>query len=169
MKDQIVNKMFKKHLVDFFIIIFIFLIDRSSKLLVIGSPGTYEQYGISVTSFLSFNLIWNEGIAFGLFSFNEKIYYNFLTIFICSIIAVIIWLMLKSEGFEKFSYIMIIGGSFGNVFDRIFYSAVPDFIDIHFNNFHWFIFNVADIFVTLGIFCLIGIEIFSKKINENYK
>ena len=77
--------------------------------------------------------------------------------------------MFRSKGFEKLCYIMIIGGSFGNVFDRIFYSAVPDFIDIHFNNFHWFIFNVADIFVTLGIFCLIGIEIFSKKINENYK
>ena len=169
MKDQIVNKMFKKHLVDFSIIIFIFLIDRSSKLLVISSPGTYEQYGISVTSFLNFNLIWNEGIAFGLFSFNEKIYYNILTIFICLIITIIIWLMFRSEGFEKLSYIMIIGGSFGNVFDRIFYSAVPDFIDIHFNNFHWFIFNVADIFVTLGIFCLISIEIFSKKINENYK
>ena len=169
MKDRIVNKMFKKHLVDFSIIIFIFLIDRASKLLIIGSPETYEQYGISVTSFLNFNLIWNEGIAFGLFSFNEKIYYNILTIFICLIITIIIWLMFRSEGFEKLSYIMIIGGSFGNVFDRIFYSAVPDFIDIHFNNFHWFIFNVADIFVTLGIFCLISIEIFSKKINENYK
>ena len=160
--------MLKKYLVDFSIIIFIFLIDRISKLLIIGSPETYEQYGISITSFLNFNLIWNEGIAFGLFSFNEKIYYNFLTIFICLIVAVIIWLMLRSKGFEKLSYIMIIGGSFGNVFDRIFYSAVPDFIDIHFNNFHWFIFNVADIFVTLGIFCLIGIEIFSKKTNENY-
>jgi len=158
--------MFKKHLVDFSIIIFIFLIDRVSKLLIIGSPETYEQYGISVTSFLNFNLIWNEGIAFGLFSFNEKIYYNLLTIFICLIVVVIIWLMLSSKGFEKLSYIMIIGGSFGNVFDRIFYSAVPDFIDIHFNNFHWFIFNVADIFVTLGIFCLISIEIFSKKKNE---
>ena len=161
--------MLKKHLVDFSIIIFIFLIDRISKLLIIGSPETYEQYGISVTSFLNFNLIWNEGIAFGLFSFNEEIYYNLLTIFICLIVAIIIWLMLRSKGFEKLCYIMIIGGSFGNVFDRIFYSAVPDFIDIHFNNFHWFIFNVADIFVTLGIFCLIGIEIFSKKINENYK
>ncbi len=161
--------MFKKHLVDFFIIIFIFLIDRASKLLIISSPETYEQYGISVTSFLNFNLIWNEGIAFGLFSFDEKLYYNFLTIFICLITAVIIWLMFRSSGFEKLSYIMIIGGSFGNVFDRIFYSAVPDFIDIHFNNFHWFIFNVADIFVTLGIFCLIIIEIFSKKTNENYK
>ena len=158
--------MLRKHLIDFSIIIFIFLIDRISKLLIIGSPETYEQYGISITSFLNFNLIWNEGIAFGLFSFNEKIYYNFLTIFICLIIAIIIWLMFRSKGFEKLSYIMIIGGSFGNVFDRIFYSAVPDFIDIHFNNFHWFIFNVADIFVTLGIFCLISIEIFSKKKNE---
>ena len=161
--------MLKKHLVDFSIIIFIFLIDRASKLFIINSSETYEQYGISVTSFLNFNLIWNEGIAFGLFSFDEKQYYNFLTIFICLIIVVIIWLMFRSKGFEKLSYIMIVGGSFGNVFDRIFYSAVPDFIDIHFNNFHWFIFNVADIFVTLGIFCLIGIEIFSKKINENYK
>ena len=155
--------MLKKHLIDFSIIIFIFLIDRISKLLIIGYPETYEQYGMSVTSFLNFNLIWNEGIAFGLFSFNKKIYYNLLTIFICLIVAIIIWLMLRSKGFEKLSYIMIIGGSFGNVFDRVFYSAVPDFIDIHFNNFHWFIFNVADIFVTLGIFCLIGIEIFSKK------
>ena len=161
--------MLKKHLLNFSIIILIFLIDRISKLLIIGSPETYEQYGISITSFLNFNLIWNEGIAFGLLSFNEKIYYNLLTIFICLIVAVIIWLMLRSKGFEKLCYIMIIGGSFGNVFDRIFYSAVPDFIDIHFNNIHWFIFNVADIFVTLGIFCLISIEIFSKKTNENYK
>jgi signal peptidase II len=167
-KDRIVNKMLKKHLVDFSTIIFIFLIDRVSKLLIISSPETYEQYGISITSFLNFNLIWNEGIAFGLFSFDEKLYYNFLTIFICLITIIIIWLMFRSSGFEKLAYIMIIGGSLGNVFDRIFYSAVPDFIDIHINNFHWFIFNVADIFITLGIFCLISVEIFSKKKNENY-
>ena len=155
--------MLKKHLIDFSIIIFIFLIDRVSKLLIISSPETYGQYGISITSFLNFNLIWNEGIAFGLFSFNEEIYYNLLTIFICLIVAIIIWLMLRSKGFEKLCYIMIIGGSFGNVFDRIFYSAVPDFIDIHFNNFHWFIFNVADIFITIGIIFLISFEIFGKK------
>ena len=163
--------MLKKHLVDFSIIIFIFLIDRISKLLIIGSPETYEQYGISITSFLNFNLIWNEGIAFGLFSFEQKLYYNLLTIFICSITVVIIWLMLRSKGFEKLSFIMIIGGSFGNIFDRIFYSAVPDFIDIHFYNYHWFIFNVADIFITLGIISLISIEIFNsknKKKNESF-
>ena len=170
MKDQTVNKMFKKHLVDFSIIIFIFLIDRVSKLLIISSPETYEQFGISITSFLNFNLIWNEGIAFGLFSFDEELYYNLLTIFIILVTILIIWLMLKSKGFERFSFIMIIGGSSGNIFDRVFYSAVPDFIDFHVNNFHWFIFNVADIFITLGILFLISIEIFNnKKVkNENY-
>ena len=165
MKDRIVNRMLKKHLVDFSIIIFIFLIDRVSKLLIINSPETYEQYGISVTSFLNFNLIWNEGIAFGLFSFDEKLYYNFLTIFICLITFIIIWLMFRSSGFEKLSYIMIVGGSLGNIFDRIFYSAVPDFIDIHINNFHWFIFNVADIFITLGVILLILTEFF--KLNND--
>jgi len=161
--------MLKKYLVDFSIIIFIFLIDRASKLLIIGFPETYEQYGISITSFLNFNLIWNEGIAFGLFSFDEKLYYNLLTIFICLITVVIIWLMFRSKGFERLSFMMIIGGSLGNIFDRIFYSAVPDFIDIHVNNFHWFIFNVADIFITMGIICLISIEIFGAKKVENEK
>ena len=156
--------MLKKYLLDFSVIIFIFIIDRVSKLLIISSPETYEQNGTSVTSFLNFNLIWNEGIAFGLFSFDEKLYYNLLTIFICLITVVIIWLMLRSERLEKFSYIMIIGGSLGNIFDRVFYSAVPDFIDIHINNFHWFIFNVADIFITIGIVFLISFEIFGKKI-----
>ena len=158
--------MFKKHLVDFSIIIFIFLIDRASKLFIINSPETYEQYGIGVTSFLNFNLIWNEGIAFGLFSFDEKLYYNFLTIFICLITVVIIWLMFRSGGFEKLSYIMIIGGSLGNIFDRIFYSAVPDFIDFHIQEFHWFTFNIADIFISLGIIFMILNEFIFKK-NEN--
>mgnify|MGYP001489179382 FL=1 len=159
--------MLKKHLVDFSIIIFIFLIDRISKLLIIGSPETYEQYGISITSFLNFNLIWNEGIAFGLFSFDNKFYYNLLTILICLITIIIIWLLLKSDGLERLSFLVIVGGSLGNIFDRIFYSAVPDFIDIHINNFHWFIFNVADIFITIGILCLISIEVVGKKKNKN--
>ena len=159
--------MLKRHLVDFSIIIFIFIIDRVSKLLIIGSPETYEQYGISITSFLNFNLIWNEGIAFGLFSFDNKFYYNLLTILICLITIIIIWLLLKSDGLERLSFLVIVGGSLGNIFDRIFYSAVPDFIDIHINNFHWFIFNVADIFITIGILCLISIEVVGKKRNKN--
>ncbi len=161
--------MLKKHLLDFSIIFFIFLFDRLSKLFIIGSPETYALNGLSLTSFLNFNLIWNEGIAFGLFSFDNKFFYNLLTVLICLITIIIIWLMLKSKGFERYSFLMIVGGSLGNIFDRIFYSAVPDFIDLHINNFHWFIFNVADIFITLGILFLISIEILGskKKRNEN--
>ena len=162
--------MFRKHLLGLSTIFIIFIIDRISKLYVINSAETFGQYDVSVNSFLNLTLIWNEGIAFGLFSFDEKLYYNLLTIFIILVTTVIIWLMSKSKGFEKYSFIMIIGGSLGNIFDRIFYSAVPDFIDIHINNLHWFIFNVADIFITLGILCLISIEILGNKKfkNENY-
>jgi signal peptidase II len=155
--------MLKKYFLNFFFIIIIFCIDRISKLLVIKFAETYGEMNVNVASFLNLNLIWNEGIAFGLFSFDQKFYYNLLTIFIFLIILVIIWLMFKSKGFEKFSYIMIIGGSLGNIFDRIYYSAVPDFIDIYFNNFHWFIFNVADIFISLGVIILISLEFLKKK------
>ena len=155
--------MFRKHLLGLSTIFIIFIIDRISKLYVINSAESFGQYDVSVNSFLNLTLIWNEGIAFGLFSFDEKLYYNFLTIFICLITVVIIWLMFRSSGFEKLSYVMIIGGSIGNIFDRLFYSAVPDFIDLHINNFHWFIFNVADIFITIGIIFLISFEIFGKK------
>ena len=167
MKDQIVNKMFKKHLLDFSIIIFIFLIDRISKLLIISSPETYEQYGLSVTSFLNLNLIWNEGIAFGLFSFDERIYYNLLTILIITITLIIFWMISRTKGLEKYSFLMIFGGSLGNIFDRLYYSSVPDFIDIHINNFHWFIFNVADIFISLGVILLISLEVLKKNEKNN--
>jgi len=159
--------MSKKYFLNFFFYNYFFGIDRISKLLVIKFAELNGEMIINVTSFLNLNLIWNEGIAFGIFSFDQKIYYNLLTIFIFLVILVIFWLMFKSKGFEKFSYILIIGGSLGNIFDRIYYSAVPDFIDIYFNNFHWFIFNVADIFISIGIFCLISVEIFNKKKLKN--
>ena len=162
--------MLKKNLLSFFLIIIIFCIDRVSKLLIIQSSSSNGEMNINLTSYLNLNLIWNDGIAFGLLSFDQNLYYNILTIFIFLIILVIIWLMLNSKGFEQLSFILIIGGSLGNIFDRFYYSAVPDFIDIHFNNYHWFIFNVADIFITLGILFLISIEIFGskKQKNENY-
>ncbi len=165
-----VNNMLKKNLFKFFFIIIIFCIDRVTKFLIIQSSSSYGEMNIIVTSFLNLKLIWNNGIAFGLFSFDQNLYYNTLTIFICLIILIIIWLMLNSKGFEQLSFILIIGGSIGNIFDRFYYSAVPDFIDIHFNDYHWFIFNVADIFITLGILFLISIEIFSskKQKHENY-
>ena len=158
--------MLKKHLFNFSIVILIFIIDRISKLLAINFLDTYGEYGFKVTSFLNFNLIWNEGIAFGLFSFDQELYYNFLTIIIILVTTIILWMIIKTKGVEKIAFLMIFGGSLGNIFDRLVYSSVPDFIDLHYNNFNWFIFNVADIFISIGIILLIYLEFFKKKINE---
>ena len=156
----------KKNILNFFYIFVIFLIDRISKILIITSAGISGEFYFNVSSFLSLNLIWNEGIAFGLFSFEQDAYYNILTLIIIIITIVVIWLMYTSKGLEKIGYLMILGGSSGNIFDRIYYSSVPDFIDINFKNFHWFIFNVADIFISLGVILLIYSEIFLKDKNK---
>ena len=158
--------MIKKNFLNFFLILFIFGVDRLSKILIIKSSNETGENYISINKFLNFNLIWNDGIGFGLFSFTEKTYYNFLTILIILVTLIIFWMIIKTKGLEKLAFLMIFGGSLGNIFDRLYYSSVPDFIDIHIKNFHWFIFNVADIFITVGIFLLIYIEIFLKKNNE---
>ena len=149
--------MIKNNFWNIFFIFIIFIIDRISKIAIINSTEKFGEKNIEVNSFLNLNLIWNDGIAFGLFSFNDKIYYNILTIII------ILWMITKTAKFEKIAFIMIFGGSIGNIFDRLYYSSVPDFIDFHINNFHWFIFNVADIFITIGVLLLIYLEIFIKK------
>ncbi len=153
----------RKFFLNFFFIISIFLIDRLTKFLMISNEEKFGETNIQITSFLNLNLIWNEGIAFGLFSFNEKIYYNFLTILIIFITLIIFWMILKSQKVERLAFMMIFGGSLGNIFDRLLYSAVPDFIDFHVKNFHWFIFNVADIFITIGVIILIYFELFLRK------
>ena len=155
--------MIKKNFWIIFFISAIFIIDRLTKVIVLKSAETFGDVNILVTKFLSINLIWNEGIAFGLFSFDQKSYYNFLTIIIIFVTLIILWMITRTKDAEKFAFVMIFGGSLGNIFDRIYYSSVPDFIDIHFGNFHWFIFNVADIFITLGVILLIYLEIFFKK------
>ena len=153
---------FKKNFLNLLFIISIFLLDRVSKLIVIQITNDTGEAKISLTSFLNLNLIWNDGIAFGLFSFSEKIYYNLLTLVIILVIFIVFWMIIRTNGIEKLSFMMIFGGSIGNVFDRIYYSSVPDFIDIHFNNYHWFIFNVADIFISIGVLLLIYLEFFRK-------
>ena len=155
--------MIKKNIWNLIFILSIFVADRLSKILIINSAETFGELDIFVTSFLNFNLIWNDGIAFGLFSFEKKIYYNFLTILIIMITLIIFWMITKTKKSEKLAFMMIFGGSMGNIFDRLYYSSVPDFIDIHFNNFHWFIFNVADIFITVGVLLLIFTEFFKLK------
>ena len=147
--------MVRKNIIYFSIILVIFLADRISKLWIISLSESEKNFNIELLPFVNLQLIWNDGIAFGLFSFSEQSSYNFLTILIIIIISIIFWMIVKTKGLEKYAFIMVFGGALGNVYDRLFYSSVPDFIDIHINNFHWFIFNVADIFITLGVIILI--------------
>ena len=150
---------FKKTLLNFGIISIIFLADRLTKIYILKIAEVENTVDIYINTYLNFYLIWNKGIAFGLFSFNERFIYNIITVIILLIIVVILIMVIKNKGFKKYSLMFVLGGSLGNVFDRIYYSAVPDFIDFHINDFHWFVFNVADIFITLGIMCLIFDEI----------
>ena len=150
--------MFKKKIIIFYISSIIFILDRISKYFILELSGSDDNFDIPVTSFLNLNLIWNSGIAFGLFSFNDQFYYNIVTLIIIIITLIILFLAIKSNGVEKVCFSMILGGSLGNIFDRLYYSAVVDFIDIHINNIHWFIFNIADIFISLGVIILIMLE-----------
>ena len=141
----------------------IFLIDRISKIYVINIDKKFSGSEIFTSKYLNISLIWNEGIAFGLFSFGEDNLYNFLTFVIILIISIIFLMTIRSSGIKKFALMMILGGAIGNVFDRIFYKAVPDFIDFHLENFHWFIFNIADVFISLGVLILILFELIGSR------
>tara|TARA_B100000123_G_C25504792_1_gene329477 strand:+ start:24 stop:503 length:480 start_codon:yes stop_codon:yes gene_type:complete len=156
--------MIKKNLIkNFFIILSIFLLDRVSKLYVIYLHKKNLHSEIFTSKFLNIYLIWNEGIAFGLFSFYQDNLYNILTVIILIIILIILFFLIKAEGLKKYALLMVFGGAIGNLFDRIFYKAVPDFIDFHVGNFHWFIFNVSDIFITVGVIFLIYLEFVDNK------
>ena len=160
------NKSFLINLVPIFLI---FILDRISKIYVIYLDKKFLGSELLSSKFLNIRLIWNEGIAFGLLSFNETIFYNVLTLIILIIILIIFFMVLNSHGLKKYSLLMILGGALGNVYDRIFYGAVPDFIDFHIGNFHWFIFNVADIFITLGVIFMILIEVTGNNKNKKYE
>ena len=156
------NKL-KKFFLSFLIVVIIFAIDRISKIYILNLAETEKYIDIYINSFLNFYLVWNTGIGFGLLSLESNFYYNLITLLIAIINIIILILIIKSKDHKFFFLVMILGGSLGNLFDRMYYKAVPDFIDIHYDNFHWFIFNVADIFITLGVILLITLEIFSKK------
>ena len=156
---MILKNLNKNLLINLLIVLSIFLFDRFFKSYVIYLDKKFLGSEIFSSKFLNIILVWNEGIAFGMLSFNESYLYNILTIVILLVIVVLIFMTVNTSGFKKYSMLMILGGAFGNVFDRIFYNAVPDFIDFHVGNFHWFIFNIADIFISLGIFFMIFFEL----------
>ena len=164
---MIIKNLGKNFTINLFLILLIFLLDRISKIYVINLDKKFLGSEIFSSKYLNISLIWNEGIAFGLLSFDQDNLYNLLTFLIILIIFFIIVMILKSSGFKKYALLLILGGALGNIFDRLMYKAVPDFIDFHVGDFHWFIFNVADIFVTLGVIFMILLEfIDNDKVND---
>ena len=161
------DKNYKKILLNLLALIFIFALDRISKLYIIKLAEINNSVDIYLSSYLNLNLIWNKGIAFGMLSFDESAIYNFITILIIIVNFIILIMIVRSNDIKCYFWIFILGGSMGNLFDRLYYYAVPDFIDFHINRFHWFIFNVADIFISLGVICLIFVEIFLNKKSKN--
>ena len=160
----------KNSIINILIVLIIFFLDRFSKIFVISYSEKILSADLFFSKFLNISLIWNEGIAFGLFSFEQSYLYDFLTIFISIVIIIIFFMILKNKGMKKISLLIIFGGALGNLYDRIFFKAVPDFIDFHIGNFHWFIFNVSDIFITLGVLFLIYLELIdNQKDNINEK
>lgn len=142
----------KENVLYLFFIVFIFSLDRFTKLIIIKN---FSEKAYYVNSFLNLDLIWNNGIGFGLLSFNNPLFYNSITFLISLLILFLIYVSFSSHNQDRFAFSIIIGGAIGNIYDRLTYKAVPDFIDIHYENFHWFVFNVADIFITLGIIILL--------------
>ena len=138
-----------------FIPFIIFILDRTSKMYVINLNKNSFDNELFSSKFLNITLIWNEGIAFGLFSFNQDYFYNLLTLIILFVVFFVLMMSIKSKGKQKYALLMILGGAIGNLYDRVFFKAVPDFIDFHIGEFHWFVFNVADIFICLGVFFMI--------------
>ena len=159
----IINNNFKKYIIYLILFIIIFSTDRLTKIYILNLAEINNTLDIYITSFMNFYLIWNKGIAFGLLSFDQNIAYDFITFFIALVTLIIFIIAIKSSDFKGYLFMVIFSGSIGNLFDRFYFSAVPDFIDFHINDFHWFIFNVADIFISLGVICLIFVEIFIKK------
>ena len=146
----------------------IFFVDRISKMYLINLQEMGTEIDFYIFSFLNFYLVWNTGIGFGLASTEANVIYHIITAVIVLVNIGLIYFLLKAKGIYIYLISIILGGSLGNLFDRIYYYAVPDFIDFHLGNFHWFIFNVADIFISVGIIGLIFVELKKKeKISKN--
>ena len=145
------------------IILSIFFFDRATKIYLINLQTAGIDIDFYIFSFLNFYLVWNTGIGFGLAPLESNVFYHLLTLVIMTINLVLIYFLFKAKGIYVYFFALVIGGSLGNLFDRIYYYAVPDFIDVHIGNFHWYIFNVADIFISVGIIGLIIVELFKKK------
>ena len=164
-----INDKNKKIFIYILLVLFVFAIDRFSKTIILNILDNTGKVDIYVNSFFSLFLVWNQGIGFGLFSFDKSSIYHGISLIILIINVIIVYLIYKENAPKTYFLAIILGGSLGNLFDRYYYSAVPDFIDLNYNGYHWFIFNVADIFITLGIICLILVEFLNYKKSNDKK
>tara|TARA_B100000900_G_scaffold353372_1_gene321503 strand:+ start:83 stop:577 length:495 start_codon:yes stop_codon:yes gene_type:complete len=160
------SKIYNKFAFKILTIFIIFFLDRISKIYILDFFEKNQIQEIAIFDFLNFYLIWNEGIAFGLLNFDSEKFYNIVTIIIILISLIVLFYTFKLKNYSGYFFSLIFGGALGNLYDRIYFSAVPDFIDLHIGNYHWFIFNVADIFISVGIICLIFDELFFNKTNN---
>ena len=163
---MIIRYLTKNFYINTIIVFLIFILDRFSKIYVVNLDKVNYSPELYKSKFLNINLIWNEGIAFGLLSFDQSNFYNLLSLLIAIIVLVIFFMIIKNDNIKKYPLLMIFAGAIGNLYDRIVYKAVPDFIDFHIEEFHWFIFNVADIFISLGVFCMILFELIDNSKNN---
>ena len=158
LKNQIFSK---KTIIPILVTIFVFILDRVTKTAIINHQ--INNKSIFVNEYLNFDLVWNTGIGFGLLSQNANLYYHLITLLIFLVIIFLVYLITKADFLDKILFTLILGGAIGNVYDRLIYFAVPDFIDFHMKDFHWFTFNIADIFITLGIILILIKDIIFKK------
>ena len=166
---MIFKNLTKNFYISLLIIFVIFLLDRISKIYVINLASKNSTSELFSSKFLNINLIWNEGIAFGLLSFDQSDLYNILTSIIALIIVIVFFMIVKNNNIKRYPLLMIFGGAIGNLFDRIFFKAVPDFIDFHIGEFHWFVFNLADIFITIGVIFMILLELIGNSKKNDYE
>ena len=167
---MIFKNLSKNFYINSLIVFLVYSLDRISKLYIIYLDKNNLNSEIFTSTYLNITLIWNRGVAFGLFSFDKNNFYNLLSVVIAFLIFVLLMMAIKNSGLKRYSLLIIIGGALGNLHDRLFFSAVPDFIDFHIGDFHWFIFNVSDIFITVGVIGMILLEIVgNNKNNVNKK
>ena len=159
-------RVIRNNLISLIFVVAIFLVDRLTKRYILNLSEGGTEVDFYIFSFLNIYLVWNSGIGFGLFSVEPNLFYNFITFLIIVINFILIYLLIKSSTKKSFLFTLILGGSLGNMYDRLYYFAVPDFIDLHLGDFHWFIFNVADIFITIGIIGLIIFELLGSNFDE---
>ena len=157
----------KNFFINIIIVLLIFILDRISKIYVVSSVKANYSTELFKSKFLNVSLIWNEGIAFGLFSFSNSNLYNLISLLIGIIIIIIFFMIIKNNNIKKYPLMMIFAGAIGNLYDRLIYNAVPDYIDFHIGEFHWFIFNIADIFISVGVFFMILLELIGSNKSEN--